>query len=93
MSNKDFSIENDQHNRKIFACFIDYKKTFDEVKHSKLIQVLRKYDMFSEEIRLILNLYWSQTSQIRGRSEDSRSFKIEKCARQGCALSPVFFNM
>ena len=80
-------------NRKIFACFIDYKKAFDKVNHSKLIQVLRKYDVPAEEIRLILHLYWSQTAQIRGRSEDSQSFKIEKGVRQGCVLSPVFFNM
>ena len=46
-----------------------------------------------EEIRLISNLYWSQTAQIRGKSEDSRSFKIEQGVRQGCVLSPVFFNM
>ena len=38
-------------------------------------------------------LYIKQTAQIRGRSEDSQSFKIEKGVRQGCVLSPVFFNM
>ena len=47
--------------------------------------------MPSEEI--ILNLYWSQTAQIRGRSEDSQDFKIERGVRQGCILSPVVFNM
>ena len=80
-------------NKKIFACFIDYKKAFDKVSHSRLIQVLKKYEVPPEEIRLISNLYWSQTAQIRGKSEDSRSFKIEKGVRQGCVLSPVFFNM
>ena len=80
-------------NKKIFACFIDYKKAFDKVYHSKLMQVLRKYDVPSEEIRLILHLYWSQTAQIRGRSEYSQSFMIEKGVRQGCVVSPVFFNM
>ena len=79
-------------NRKIFACFIDYKKAFDKVNHSNLIQVLRKYDVLSEEIRLIFNLYLSQTAQIRGTSEDSRTFKIEKGVRQGCVLSPVFLT-
>ena len=71
-------------NKKIFACFIDYKKAFDKVSHSRLIQVLKKYEVPPEEIRLISNLYWSQTAQIRGKSEDSRSFKIEKGVRQGC---------
>ena len=43
-------------NMKIFACFIDYKKAFDKVNHNKLIQVMRKHDVPSEEIRLMLNL-------------------------------------
>ena len=80
-------------NKKIFACFIDYKKAFDKVSRSRLIQVLKRYEVPPEEIRLISNLYWSQTAQVRGKSEDSRSFKIEKGVRQGCVLSPVFFNM
>ena len=46
--------------------------------------------MPSKEIRLKLNLYWSQTAQIRGRSEDSQSFKIEKGIRKGCLVSSVF---
>ena len=78
-------------NRKICAYFIEYKKAFDKANHNKLIQILTKYDVPSEEI--ILNLYWSQTAQIRGRSEDSQGFKIERGVRQGCILSPVFFNM
>ena len=79
-------------NRKIFVCFIDYKKAFDKANHSKLIQVLRRYDVPSEEIRSILNPYWFQTAQIKGRSEDSRSFKNGKGVRQGCVLSPMFLT-
>ena len=79
-------------NKKTFACFIDYKKAFYKVNYNKLIHVLKKYVPL-EEIRLILNLYWSRTAQVRGKSEDSRSFKIEKGVTQGCVLSPAFFNM
>ena len=81
-------------NKKIFACFMDYKKHLTrlaKVAHGRLIQVLKKYELPSEEIRLISNLYWTQTAQIRGKSEDSRSFKIESGVRQRCVLSPVFF--
>ena len=45
-----------------------------------------------EEVRLISSLYWSQTAQIRGRSEDSQSSQIEKGVRKGYVLFPVFFN-
>ena len=46
---------------------IDYKKAFEKLSYNELIHVLRKYDVLSEEIRLIVNLYWAQTAQIRGR--------------------------
>ena len=60
------------------------------MRHSKLLHALKKYGVHSEEIRLILTLcYSSQTAKIRGRSEDPRSFIIEKCVRQGYVLSPV----
>ena len=38
--------------------FIDYKKAFDKVNHSKLIQVLRKYDVPAEEISDFF--YWQR---------------------------------
>ena len=60
-------------NNNIFACFIDYKKGFYKVNYNKLIHVVRKHNVSSEDFRLVLNLYWSQTTQIRGKSEDSRS--------------------
>ena len=63
---------------KIFAYFIDYKKAFDKANHRKSIPILTKCDVPSEEIRLILNLHWSQSAQIRGSSENSQSSKTEK---------------
>ena len=63
---------------KIFAYFIDYKKAFDKANHRKSIPILTKCDVPSEESRLILNLHWSQSAQIRGSSENSQSSKIEK---------------
>ena len=93
MPNKAFSRENDQQKQRDLCMLHRLQKAFDKVNHTKLIQILTKYDVPSEEKRLILHLCWSQISQISGRSEDSRSLKIEIGVKQGCVLSPVFFNM
>ena len=79
--------------KKMFICFIDHTKAFDRVKHNKLLEVLEKYDIPQEEIRLISNLYWNQTAVVRTINGESRSFKIKKGVRQGCILSSILFNM
>ena len=79
--------------RKLFVCIIDCKKAFDRVEHDKLIEVLRKYEIQPENIRLISNLYWNQTAMVRTINGESRTFKIKKGVRQGCILSPILFNM
>ena len=78
--------------RKLFVCIIDCTKAFDRVEHDKLIEVLRKYEIQPENIRLISNLYWNQTAMVRTNNGESRTFKI-KGVRQGCIISPILFNM
>ena len=73
--------------------FVDYTKALDRVKHNKLIEIFEKYEILSEEIRLISNLYWNQTAIVKTKNGESRSFNIKKCVKQGCILSPILFNM
>ncbi|XP_071576849.1 uncharacterized protein [Temnothorax nylanderi] len=72
-------------NINVFACFIDYRKAFDCVKHHKMIEILRATGIDSEEIRLISNLYWQQTAEVRLESATSETTLIKKGVRQGCA--------
>ena len=72
---------------------INYSLKSERIVIARLLSKQKSFQKPSEEIRLVLHLYWSQTAQIRGRSEDSQSFKIEKGFRQGCVLVPLFFNM
>ena len=44
----------------IYACFIDYSKAFDTVKHQELLQCLKTTDIEENDIALIANLYWQQ---------------------------------
>ena len=52
MLNMAFGRENDQQKYENLCMLYRLQKTFEKVSHSKLIQVLRKYDVPSEEIRL-----------------------------------------
>lgn len=88
-------VQNCQDQRKdVFACFIDYEKAFDNVKHNLLIKYLNDLGLDGKDVRLISNLYWHQRAEIRisnaGTTED---FEIKKGVRQGCILSPMLFNL
>ncbi|RUS74522.1 hypothetical protein EGW08_017710 [Elysia chlorotica] len=77
----------------IYACFIDYSKAFDSVKHNELIQAMQKTDIDSNDIALISHLYWTQKTKIRIGNELSNDVDIKKGVRQGCVLSPSLFNL
>lgn len=77
----------------VFACFIDFEKAFDTVKHDTLVQILERTGLDYKDIRLIKNLYWNQTAQVRVDGSLSDRVSIQKGVRQGCTLSPLLFNL
>ena len=77
----------------IYACFIDYSKAFDTVKHQELLQCLKTTDIEENYIALIANLYWQQKTIVKINNDISEPLKIEKGVRQGCVLSPALFNL
>lgn len=77
----------------IFACFIDYQKAFDNVRHDKLIEILKEIGLKGADLRIISSLYWNQTSNIRVGGEESEDIIIRRGVRQGCVLLPILFNV
>lgn len=49
----------------VYACLIDYEKAFDWVKYEILIKCLKDIGINGREIKLIVNLYWSQRAYIQ----------------------------
>ena len=79
--------------KKIYICFIDYKKAFDRVYHAMLLEILKKFEIDGKDLKLIMNLYWQQTASIKTEEGQSNSFGIKRGVRQGCVLSPSLFNV
>jgi Reverse transcriptase (RNA-dependent DNA polymerase) len=80
-------------NQKVFACYIDFEKAFDKVKHDKLYQLLLKRNVDSDDIRIISNLYWDQRANTRVDNKLTEEMEILRGLRQGCILSPLLFNL
>lgn len=80
-------------NVNVFACFIDYRKAFDCVKHHKMIEILKETGVDQQEIKIISNLYWHQVAEVRVETATSDVVLIKRGVRQGCILSPLLFNI
>ena len=77
----------------IYFCFIDYAKAFDCVYHDKLWKILKEMGILDHLTCLLRNLYEGQEAKVRTGYGKTVWFQIRKGIRQGCILSPCFFNL
>ena len=77
----------------VYACFIDYQKAFDRVKHNKLVEILLELGLDGKDVRIIERLYWNQSASVRVDGHNTANIEIQRGVRQGCVLSPLLFNI
>ena len=53
-----------QHQQDLYHVFIDYKKAFDKVWHAALREIMKKYNISTNVIQVIENLYNKATSAV-----------------------------
>ena len=53
-----------QHKQDLYRVFIDFKKTFDRVWHAALWATMKKYNISTNPIQVIKNLYNKATSAV-----------------------------
>ena len=82
-------IEEQEFQKNIYFCFIDYAKAFDCVDHNKLENSERDGNTRPPDLR---NLYASQEATVRTGHGTTDWFQIGKGVRQGCILSLCLFN-
>ena len=68
------------HNEKIYACFVDFKKAFDSVWHDRLLNKLLQIDVAGSFYNLIKSLYHNSSRSIKIVQKQTRSF----CLREVC---------
>jgi len=78
-------------NKITYLAFIDLEKAFDKVNWNKMLLTLREKGVKQQDLRIIHRLYKNQTAYIKKR-EITTNAQIKKGVRQGCTLSPPFFN-
>ena len=82
-----------QHQQDLYHLFIDFKKAFDRVWYAALSATMKKYKYSANRIRVIKHLYDKATSAVPFYGSVGDWFRATVGVRQGCLLSPTFFNI
>ena len=78
-------------NSKVYACFLDVKKAFDQVWHDGLFYKLYKCGVNKTVLKTIINLYTDMTSCVKTQSHKSEWFPVLQGTRQGGVISPFLY--
>ncbi len=79
--------------KKLYACFVDFKKAFDSVWRLGMIYKLLKTGMNKNYVKLIQHMYEQTSQSLKINNGLSRPFETHRGVRQGCILSPRLFNL
>ena len=79
--------------RKLYVCFIDYRKCFDFIDRNALFHVLESNGINGKMLDMIKCMYSSVLATVRNNSEFSDCFECPIGLRQGCKISPTMFSI
>ena len=77
--------------RRLFCCFVDYRKAFDSIWRVALWRKLMKHGIKGRVLTVIQNLYKISKSCVMHNGEKSEYFASKVGVRQGENLSPLLF--
>ena len=79
--------------KNIYLCFIDYAKAFGYMDHKNLWNILKEMRVPDHLTCLLRILFAGQEATVITGHGTTDWLKIGKGVRQGCILSPCFFNL
>jgi hypothetical protein len=79
--------------RPLYAAFIDYSKAFDCINREALWAMLANRHVDPHLIDLVKDLYDGCEGEVVVQGSRSQPFPMRTGVRQGCALSPMLFNV
>jgi hypothetical protein len=80
-----------EYRQKIYTAFIDYRKTFDSVEHTKIIDSMKATAIHPKYSRLIREIYKNSNAKVRTEIE-GETFRTKRGVRQGDPISPKLFT-
>ena len=82
-----------KYGRKLFSCFVDFKKAFDSVPRDLLLNKLLRQGITGKFFNIIRGIYTGDRACVKMGGVRGSPFSINLGVRQGCVLSPILFNI
>ena len=79
--------------KKLFACFLDFKKAFDSIWHKGLFHKILENGISDNILNLIKDIYNKTKCAVKVGDHRTNFFNFTKGVRQGCPLSAILFNV
>ena len=79
--------------KKLYVCFVDFKKAYDTVWRNGLYWKLLKYGVSAKFVNLLRDMYARLQVSVNVLNGLSLSFISVVGLKQGCNLSPLLFNI
>ena len=80
-------------NKRLYCCFVDFQKAFDNVWHDGLFLKLHNAGITGKCLDLIVKMYENSFLCTRIQDKYSGHVLIKKGVHQGSTLSPTLFNI
>ena len=79
--------------KRLYMCFIDFKKAYDTIWREGLFYKLLKQGISKTFVKLLINIYSRQKSCVNIGDNVTKKFCTYTGLKQGCNLSPNLFNL
>ena len=82
-----------QRKKSLFVISIDCKKAFDSIDRGTMIEVMKKYKIYSSVIDIIAEIYDGDQTEICLRDEIKEIMEVTSGISQGCTGSTILFKL
>ena len=82
-----------EYNIPAVVLFVDFKKAYDSVKRSKVIEAMKEFEIPAKLQRLVIMTLKRTTCNVKTKGGKSEDFMVKTGLRQGDPLSTLLFNM
>ena len=80
-------------NRKLYTCFVDFKKAYDSVWRNGMFYKLLNYNIRGFYYDIIKKMYQNTKSMVKCGNKYSQEFDSFTGLKQGDNISPMLFNL
>ena len=79
-------------NKRIYACFIDFKKAFDTINREALLHKLAEYNINGPFFNILKDMFKEVLFAVKVTEGITNMFPSTVGVKQGCILSPTLFS-